>query len=47
MFDQIHKEIDAVIISTPDHAHFAPAMIAMELVSMFLLKSHWHTMYGN
>ena len=31
MFDQMHKEIDAVIISTPDHTHFAPAMIAMEL----------------
>ena len=31
MFDEMHKEIDAVIISTPDHTHFAPAMIAMEL----------------
>ena len=31
MFDKMHKEIDAVIISTPDHTHFAPAMIAMEL----------------
>ena len=31
MYDKMHKEIDAVIISTPDHTHFAPAMIAMEL----------------
>ena len=31
MFDEMHKEIDAVIISTPDHTHFAAAMIAMEL----------------
>jgi predicted dehydrogenase len=31
MFDQMHKEIDAVIISTPDHTHFAATMAAMEL----------------
>ena len=31
MYDKMHNEIDAVIISTPDHTHFAPAMIAMEL----------------
>ena len=31
MFDQMHKEIDAVIISTPDHTHFSPAMISMQL----------------
>ena len=31
MFDKMHKDIDAVIISTPDHTHFAPAMISMEL----------------
>ena len=31
MYDKMHREIDAVIISTPDHTHFAPAMIAMEL----------------
>lgn len=31
MFDQMAKEIDAVIISTPDHTHFAATMIAMEL----------------
>lgn len=31
MFDEMHKDIDAVIISTPDHTHFAIAMIAMQL----------------
>jgi len=31
MFDKMHKEIDAVIISTPDHTHFAATMAAMEL----------------
>ena len=31
MFDQMAKEIDAVIITTPDHTHFAATMIAMEL----------------
>ena len=31
MFDEMHKEIDAVIISTPDHTHFSATMIAMEL----------------
>ena len=31
MFDKMSNEIDAVIISTPDHTHFAATMIAMEL----------------
>ena len=31
MFDKMNKEIDAVIISTPDHTHFAATMAAMEL----------------
>ena len=30
MFDKMHKEIDAVVISTPDHTHFAATMAAME-----------------
>ena len=30
MFDKMAKKIDAVIISTPDHTHFAAAMAAME-----------------
>lgn len=31
MFDKMGKKIDAVVISTPDHTHFAAAMAAMEL----------------
>ncbi len=31
MFDKMAKEIDAVIIATPDHTHFAAAMAAMQL----------------
>jgi predicted dehydrogenase len=30
MFDKMHKDIDAVLISTPDHTHFPIAMAAME-----------------
>ncbi len=30
MFDKMHKEIDAVVINTPDHTHFAATMAAME-----------------
>ncbi|MGL4423647.1 MAG: Gfo/Idh/MocA family protein [Gemmataceae bacterium] len=30
MFDKMHKEIDAVVVSTPDHTHFAATMAAME-----------------
>ena len=31
MFDQMANQIDAVLISTPDHTHFAAAMAAMQL----------------
>lgn len=31
MFDEMANEIDAVIITTPDHTHFPAAMAAMEL----------------
>jgi predicted dehydrogenase len=31
MLDRLHKDIDAVAISTPDHTHFPIAMAAMEL----------------
>jgi len=30
MFDAIEKQIDAVVVSTPDHTHFHPAWWAME-----------------
>ena len=31
MFDAMHKEIDAVVVSTPDHTHALPSLIAMRL----------------
>jgi predicted dehydrogenase len=30
MFDKMHKDIDAVVISTPDHTHFPATLAAME-----------------
>lgn len=31
MLDEMDKQIDAVVVSTPDHTHFHPAMMAMEM----------------
>jgi predicted dehydrogenase len=31
MFDKVAKEIDAVVVSTPDHSHAMPAALAMSL----------------
>ena len=30
MFDKLEKEIDAVVVSTPDHTHFHPSMWALQ-----------------
>jgi predicted dehydrogenase len=30
MLDKLEKQIDAVVVSTPDHTHFHPSMMAME-----------------
>jgi predicted dehydrogenase len=30
MLDKMHKEIDAVVVSTPDHSHFPATLAAME-----------------
>ncbi|MEM7233865.1 MAG: Gfo/Idh/MocA family oxidoreductase [Planctomycetota bacterium] len=31
MFDKMGKSIDGVVISTPDHAHFHPSMVSLQL----------------
>jgi predicted dehydrogenase len=31
MFDEFHRQIDAVVVSTPDHSHALPSLIAMRL----------------
>jgi len=31
MYDKVQKDIDAVVISTPDHSHCLPALIAMNM----------------
>ena len=46
MFDQMANEIDAVIISTPDHTHFAATMNAMELgIHVFVEKPLAHNVW--
>ena len=46
MFDKMAKDIDAVIISTPDHTHFAATMIAMELgMHVYVEKPLTHNVY--
>src|SRR5262245_7052416 len=31
LFEKVRKQIDAVVVSTPDHSHFHPAFMAVEL----------------
>lgn len=46
MFDSMGKEIDAVVISTPDHTHFAATMAGMELGKhVFCEKPLAHTVW--
>ena len=46
MFDEMGDEIDAVLIATPDHSHFAVAMLAMSLGKhIYVEKPLAHT-YG-
>ena len=46
MFDKMHKSIDAVVISTPDHSHFHPAYTAMDLDKhVYLEKPLAHTVW--
>jgi len=44
MFDKMADEIDAVLIATPDHSHFAATMLAMSLNKhVFVEKQLAHT----
>jgi predicted dehydrogenase len=44
MFDEMADEIDAVLIATPDHSHFAAAMLAISLGKhVFVEKPLAHT----
>jgi predicted dehydrogenase len=46
MLDKLDKDIDAVVVSTPDHAHFWPAYMAMERGKhIFLEKPIAHTIW--
>jgi len=46
MFDKMHKEIDAVVISTPDHTHFAATMAAMERgIHVYVQKPLTHNVW--
>ena len=38
MFDEMGNQIDAVMVSTPDHTHFAAAMAAMQLGKHVLVE---------
>ena len=39
MLDEMHKSIDAVMVSTPDHTHAPAAAMAMRLGSTATAKS--------
>jgi predicted dehydrogenase len=46
MFDEMHKDIDAVVISTPDHTHFHPSHAALELDKhLYLEKPMAHNVW--
>ena len=46
MFDKMHKDIDAVTISTPDHTHAVVAMAAMQLGKhVYVQKPLTHNIY--
>ncbi len=46
MFDQMHREFDAVVICTPDHTHFPVTVLAMQHnKSVFTQKPLTHTVW--
>lgn len=46
MFDKLRDDIDAVVVSTPDHTHFHPSMVAMNLGKhLYCEKPMAHNLY--
>ncbi|TKG96133.1 Gfo/Idh/MocA family oxidoreductase [Puteibacter caeruleilacunae] len=46
MFDEMHQDIDAVVISTPDHTHFPATMAAMQLgIHVYVEKPLAHNIW--
>ncbi|MEO8498304.1 MAG: Gfo/Idh/MocA family oxidoreductase [Planctomycetota bacterium] len=46
MLDEMDKHIDAVVVSTPDHAHFHPSMLAMQMGKhLYCEKPMAHTVW--
>ena len=46
MLDKVGKDLDAVVISTPDHTHFHPAIAAMQLgLHVYLEKPLAHNVW--
>lgn len=46
MLDEMDKEIDAVVVSTPDHTHFHPSMMAMQMGKhLYCEKPMAHTVW--
>ena len=41
MFDEMEKEIDAVLVATPDHTHAVITMAALKAYSMQVLAKSW------
>ena len=46
LFDKMHKEIDAVVVATPDHMHYHPAITALQLDKhLYLEKPMAHNVW--
>ncbi len=46
MLDKVHNEIDAVVVATPDHTHFHPSYMAMDLGKhLYLEKPMAHNVW--